>query len=100
MSWAKNAKEALARGETVMIKPRGHSMKGKVESGTVRFCGSIYRRHRAGAREWAGLSSSNQSRSGKPIPDRKQPRRYKRLGRTKGDLWDCHQDRGRRCLKA
>ena len=30
MSWAKFAKEALLRGETVQIRPRGHSMKGKV----------------------------------------------------------------------
>ena len=33
MSWAKFAKEALKRGETVKIKPRGHSMKGKVNDG-------------------------------------------------------------------
>lgn len=35
MSWAKHAKEALARGETAVIKPRGYSMKGRVESGTA-----------------------------------------------------------------
>lgn len=35
MSWAKYAKEALARGETVQIKPRGHSMKGKVNDGDL-----------------------------------------------------------------
>ena len=35
MSWAKHAKEALARGEVTTIKPRGNSMKGKVESGTA-----------------------------------------------------------------
>lgn len=33
MSWAKFAKEALRRGEEVQIRPRGHSMKGKVEDG-------------------------------------------------------------------
>lgn len=33
MSWAKHAKEALARGETVQIRPRGHSMKGRVNDG-------------------------------------------------------------------
>lgn len=33
MSWAKFAKEALRRGETVQIRPRGHSMKGKVNDG-------------------------------------------------------------------
>ena len=41
MSWAKYAKEGLARGETVQIKPRGHSMKGKVNDGdhvTVEPC--------------------------------------------------------------
>lgn len=31
MSWAKYAIEALRRGETVEIRPRGHSMKGRVE---------------------------------------------------------------------
>lgn len=35
MSWAKHAKEALRRGETVMIRPRGHSMKGKVNDGDL-----------------------------------------------------------------
>lgn len=35
MSWAKYAKEALARGETVQIKPRGHSMQGKVSDGDL-----------------------------------------------------------------
>ena len=35
MSWAKHAKEGLARGETVRVKPRGHSMKGKVNDGDV-----------------------------------------------------------------
>lgn len=33
MSWATYAKEALRRGETVRIKPRGHSMTGKVNDG-------------------------------------------------------------------
>ncbi len=33
MSWAKFAKEALRRGETVTVRPRGQSMRGKVESG-------------------------------------------------------------------
>jgi len=35
MSWAKHAKEALANGQIAIIKPRGHSMRGKIESGTV-----------------------------------------------------------------
>lgn len=35
MSWAKYAKEALRRGETVTIRPRGHSMKGKVNHGAT-----------------------------------------------------------------
>jgi len=35
MSWAAFAKEALRRGETVQIKPRGHSMKGKVNDGDL-----------------------------------------------------------------
>ncbi len=33
MSWAAHAKEWLRRGETVQIRPRGHSMTGKVNDG-------------------------------------------------------------------
>lgn len=33
MSWARHAKEALAKGETVQVRPRGHSMRGRVEDG-------------------------------------------------------------------
>jgi hypothetical protein len=33
MSWATHAKEALRRGERVQIRPRGHSMSGKVNDG-------------------------------------------------------------------
>jgi hypothetical protein len=35
LSWADFAKETLRRGETVKIRPRGHSMKGKVNDGDV-----------------------------------------------------------------
>ena len=35
MSWAKFAKEALSRGETVQIRPRGHSMTGRVNDGDL-----------------------------------------------------------------
>lgn len=35
MSWAKFAIEALKKGEVVQIKPRGHSMKGKVPDGSL-----------------------------------------------------------------
>ncbi len=35
MSWAKYAIEALQRGENTMIRPRGHSMKGKVNDGDL-----------------------------------------------------------------
>jgi SOS-response transcriptional repressor LexA len=35
MSWAAFAKEALGKGNTVQIKPRGHSMKGKVSDGDI-----------------------------------------------------------------
>lgn len=33
MSWATYAKEALRRGESVVVRPRGHSMTGKVNDG-------------------------------------------------------------------
>lgn len=35
MGWATFAKEALRRGETVQIRPRGHSMRGKVNDGDL-----------------------------------------------------------------
>jgi Peptidase S24-like len=35
MSWAKYAIEKLKGGETVQIRPRGHSMKGKVNDGDL-----------------------------------------------------------------
>ena len=35
MSWAKFAIEALRRGEVVQIRPRGHSMRGKVNDGDL-----------------------------------------------------------------
>ncbi|HVH13558.1 MAG TPA: S24 family peptidase [Longimicrobium sp.] len=35
MSWALYAKEALRRGEAVMVRPRGHSMKGRVNDGDL-----------------------------------------------------------------
>jgi hypothetical protein len=35
MSWAKFALEALQKGQTVQVRPRGHSMSGKVEDGSL-----------------------------------------------------------------
>jgi hypothetical protein len=35
MSWAKFAIEALQRGETVQVRPRGHSMRGKINDGDL-----------------------------------------------------------------
>jgi hypothetical protein len=35
MSWADHAIEALRRGETAQVRPRGHSMKGKVNDGAL-----------------------------------------------------------------
>jgi SOS-response transcriptional repressor LexA len=35
MSWAKFAVEKLQEGKTVQIRPRGHSMKGKVDDGAL-----------------------------------------------------------------
>lgn len=35
MGWATAAIERLKKGEVVQIRPRGHSMKGKVESGQL-----------------------------------------------------------------
>lgn len=35
MSWATRAIEALGRGELVQIRPRGNSMKGKVNDGNL-----------------------------------------------------------------
>lgn len=35
MSWAKYAIESLKQGKTVQVRPRGHSMKGKVNDGDL-----------------------------------------------------------------
>lgn len=35
MSWAKYAIEQLKQGQTVQIRPRGHSMTGKVNDGDL-----------------------------------------------------------------
>lgn len=35
MHWATHAIEALRRGEMARVRPRGHSMKGKVEDGAL-----------------------------------------------------------------
>ena len=35
MSWATFAIDALKKGQTVKIKPRGHSMTGKVNDGDI-----------------------------------------------------------------
>lgn len=35
MGWAAHAIERLKKGETVQIRPRGGSMKGKIESGDL-----------------------------------------------------------------
>ena len=35
MSWAKYAIESLKSGKTTQIRPRGHSMKGKVNDGDL-----------------------------------------------------------------
>jgi len=35
MSWAKYAKETLAKGEIAQVRPRGNSMKGKVDDGDL-----------------------------------------------------------------
>ena len=35
MGWADRAIEALRRGEEARVRPRGHSMRGKVEDGAL-----------------------------------------------------------------
>src|SRR3954471_12844619 len=35
MNWAQHAIDALGRGETAQVRPRGHSMKGKVPDGAL-----------------------------------------------------------------
>ena len=35
MSWAKFAIESLQKGQSAQVKPRGHSMKGKVNDGDL-----------------------------------------------------------------
>ena len=35
MTWAKHAIDSLQRGQVAIIRPRGHSMKGKVNDGDL-----------------------------------------------------------------
>ncbi len=35
MSWASHAIETLGKGQIAKVRPRGHSMKGKVEDGAL-----------------------------------------------------------------
>jgi SOS-response transcriptional repressor LexA len=35
MSWARQAIESLSKGQSAKVRPRGHSMKGKVEDGAL-----------------------------------------------------------------
>lgn len=35
MSWADNAKKMLRAGATVTVRPRGQSMRGRIESGDI-----------------------------------------------------------------
>lgn len=35
MGWASGHIERLSKGETVMFRPRGHSMSGRIESGQL-----------------------------------------------------------------
>jgi len=35
MGWATRAHEALMRGETIQLRPRGHSMTGRINDGDV-----------------------------------------------------------------
>jgi hypothetical protein len=35
MNWAQHAIDALQRGDGTQIRPRGHSMKGKVDDGAL-----------------------------------------------------------------
>lgn len=35
VGWASGYIEALSRGETVQFRPRGHSMRGRIESGAL-----------------------------------------------------------------
>lgn len=35
MNWATFAVEALSKGQTAQVKPRGHSMRGKVNDGDL-----------------------------------------------------------------
>jgi hypothetical protein len=35
MNWATRAKQLLREGKTAQVRPRGHSMRGKVKSGAL-----------------------------------------------------------------
>jgi hypothetical protein len=83
VSWASAAIERLQRGETVTIRPRGHSMAGKVNDGDrVTVVPAAGRELAVGdivlvrVQVRAGLPASDQGVAGRAVPDRQQPRRH------------------------
>jgi len=71
MSWTTNAIEKLKSGETVQIRPKGQSMKGKVASGSLVTVSSVLEseitvvkedrfligNNRGGINGWVGFSA-------------------------------------------
>ena len=50
MSWVSDACEALARGGSIVVRPRGGSMRGKIEDGAAVGDGNALGRHNSGLR--------------------------------------------------
>ncbi len=100
MGWADRAKEALRREETVTVRPRGHSMRPKVNDGdlvTLVPCvladlavGSIVL-VAVGGNDYLHLVTAL---DGQRAQIAQQPRTHQRLGRSCRDLRSRDQGRG------
>src|SRR5712692_5973596 len=85
MGWATAAIEQLTKGETVTVRPRGHSMTGRVNDGdqvSVEPLGGQdpdSRRRCSRALPWPRVPPPSEGAPGRSLPDRQQPRRTQRV---------------------
>ena len=99
MGWASEYIARLQDGETVQFRPRGNSMKGKIESGQLCTVEPVVPATlkvgdivlcKVNGKQYLHLVKAIQ---GKRISDREQPWPDQRLGRREQHLRQMHQDR-------
>ena len=100
LGWATHYIEKLRAGETVSFRPRGASMKGRIESGylctvapvdcSTLAVGDIVLCRVRGAEYLHPLSTFGEGHPRRAIPDRQQSRRHQRLDRREWHFWEVH----------